>query len=100
MCTGSLGGGRRQARKRASSDPSEPKDSLLIHSTIVIQSCDYAEVRYFRMARTFLGRAIYWTGVYYVDGLLVDSGPPNLAHEDEGTHAAGRDCLYGVSGEL
>ena len=47
----------------------------------MIQSCDYADVRYFRMARTFLGRAMYWTGVYYVDGLLVDSGPPNLAHE-------------------
>lgn len=31
------------------------------------------------MARTFFGRAIYWTGVYLVDGLLVDSGPPNLA---------------------
>src|SRR5437879_10868245 len=31
------------------------------------------------MARTVFGRAIYWTGVYLVDGLLVDSGPPNLA---------------------
>ena len=47
----------------------------------MIQSFDYVEVRYFRMARTFLGRAIYWTGVYYLDGLLVDSGPPNLARE-------------------
>ena len=42
---------------------------------------DYGEVRYFRMARTVLGRAIYWTGVYLVDGLLVDSGPPNLARD-------------------
>src|SRR2546430_5635153 len=33
------------------------------------------------MARTVLGRAIYWTGVYLIDGLLVDSGPPNLAHD-------------------
>ncbi|HEX2712040.1 MAG TPA: MBL fold metallo-hydrolase [Candidatus Acidoferrales bacterium] len=57
------------------------KDSLLIDFATVIQSFDYAEVRYFRMARTFLGRALYWTGVYFVDGLLVDSGPPNLAHE-------------------
>ena len=47
----------------------------------MIQSFDYGDVRYFRMARTFLGRAIYWTGVYYLDGLLVDSGPPNLARE-------------------
>jgi glyoxylase-like metal-dependent hydrolase (beta-lactamase superfamily II) len=42
---------------------------------------DYDDVRYFRMARTLLGRAIYWTGVYLVDGLLVDSGPPNLARD-------------------
>lgn len=47
----------------------------------MIQPFDYGEVRYFRMARTFLGRALYWTGVYYLDGLLVDSGPPNLARE-------------------
>src|SRR5690348_7678152 len=33
------------------------------------------------MARTYLGRAVYWTGIYLVDGLLVDSGPPNLARE-------------------
>lgn len=47
----------------------------------VIVSVDYGEVRYFRMARTVFGRASYWTGVYFVDGLLVDSGPPNLARE-------------------
>src|SRR6266513_2040363 len=47
----------------------------------MISSFDYGDVRYFRMARTFLGRAIYWTGVYLVDGLLVDSGPPNLGRD-------------------
>jgi glyoxylase-like metal-dependent hydrolase (beta-lactamase superfamily II) len=47
----------------------------------VIVRVDYGDVRYFRMARTVLGRAIYWTGVYLVDGLLVDSGPPNLARD-------------------
>jgi len=47
----------------------------------VIVGVDYGEVRYFRMARTAFGRAIYWTGVYLVDGLLVDSGPPNLARD-------------------
>jgi len=47
----------------------------------VIVPFDYGEVRYFRMARTVLGRAVYWTGVYLVDGLLVDSGPPNLARD-------------------
>lgn len=47
----------------------------------MIHPFDYGEVRYFRMARTFLGRAAYWTGIYLVDGLLVDSGPPHLAAE-------------------
>jgi len=45
----------------------------------VIHPVDYGDVRYFRMARTYWGRAFYWTGVYYLDGLLIDSGPPNLA---------------------
>jgi glyoxylase-like metal-dependent hydrolase (beta-lactamase superfamily II) len=47
----------------------------------MIARFDYGDVRYFRMARTILGRAPYWTGVYLVDGLLVDSGPPNLARD-------------------
>ncbi|HYT71673.1 MAG TPA: MBL fold metallo-hydrolase [Gemmatimonadales bacterium] len=45
----------------------------------MIRPYSYGDVRFFRMARTAFGRAIYWTGVYLVDGLLVDSGPPNLA---------------------
>ncbi len=32
-----------------------------------------------RMARSFLGRPIYWTAAYWVDGLLIDSGPPITA---------------------
>lgn len=44
----------------------------------MIISSDHGEVRYFRMARTIFGRALYWTGVYVVDGLLIDSGPPNM----------------------
>jgi glyoxylase-like metal-dependent hydrolase (beta-lactamase superfamily II) len=35
----------------------------------------------FRMARTFLGRPIYWTTAYWVDGLLIDSGPPVTARQ-------------------
>lgn len=31
------------------------------------------------MARTVLGRPLYWTGAYLVDGLLVDCGPPATA---------------------
>jgi len=58
-----------------------PSDDPSITLPCMIVPCDYGEVRYFRMARTVLGRAIYWTGVYLVDGLLVDSGPPNLARD-------------------
>jgi glyoxylase-like metal-dependent hydrolase (beta-lactamase superfamily II) len=47
----------------------------------MILPATYPDVRYFRMARAWMGRAIYWTGVYFLDGLLVDSGPPNLARE-------------------
>src|SRR6266404_401006 len=51
------------------------------YTPCVILPFEYGDVRYFRMARTVLRRAIYWTGVYLVDGLLVDSGPPNLARD-------------------
>ena len=69
------GGATGLARQGASADDSS------ITLPCVIVPFDYGEVRYFRMARTVLGRGIYWTGVYLVDGLLVDSGPPNLAHD-------------------
>jgi glyoxylase-like metal-dependent hydrolase (beta-lactamase superfamily II) len=32
-----------------------------------------------RMARSFLGRPLYWTAAYWIDGLLIDSGPPCTA---------------------
>ncbi len=34
-----------------------------------------------RMARSFLGRPLYWTAAYWVDGLLIDSGPACTAQE-------------------
>jgi glyoxylase-like metal-dependent hydrolase (beta-lactamase superfamily II) len=34
-----------------------------------------------RMARAFFGRPVYWTAAYWVDGLLIDSGPPCTSHE-------------------
>ena len=40
----------------------------------MIIASDHGEVRYFRMASTAFGRAIYWTGVYIVDGLLHQTG--------------------------
>src|SRR5439155_14308857 len=65
------------ALARQGARPDDP--SITLPSMIL--SVDYGDVRYFRMARTVFGRAIYWTGVYLVDGLLVDSGPPNLARD-------------------
>jgi glyoxylase-like metal-dependent hydrolase (beta-lactamase superfamily II) len=47
----------------------------------VIEPVSYGEVRFFRLARTIGGRGFYWTGVYFVDGLLIDSGPPNMRAE-------------------
>ncbi|MFN2203644.1 MAG: MBL fold metallo-hydrolase [Caldilineaceae bacterium] len=34
-----------------------------------------------RLARSFLGRPVYWTAAYWIDGLLIDSGPPCTARE-------------------
>src|SRR5947207_2187855 len=78
------GGMTAPARQGAQSD--DPSVTL----PCMILSFDYGDVRYFRMARTVLGKAMYWTGVYLVDGLLVDSGPPNLAG----------DVRWLVSGDL
>ena len=41
----------------------------------------YAEVTFVRLARRLLGRPFYWTGCYYVNGLLLDCGPPATATE-------------------
>ncbi|MEM7537188.1 MAG: MBL fold metallo-hydrolase [Chloroflexota bacterium] len=34
-----------------------------------------------RMSRTVLGKPIYWTAAYWLDGLLIDTGPTCTAHE-------------------
>lgn len=47
----------------------------------MIRAYDYGDLRYFRLGKPVLGRIYYWTGVYLIDGLLVDSGPPNLARQ-------------------
>ena len=41
----------------------------------------YGPVDYFAMARSWGGRHILTTGVYVVDGLLIDTGPPNAPNE-------------------
>ncbi len=47
----------------------------------MIQIETHGAVTAIRMARGLLGRPIYWTAAYYVDGLLIDSGPVCTAHE-------------------
>jgi glyoxylase-like metal-dependent hydrolase (beta-lactamase superfamily II) len=47
----------------------------------MIQVHQHGSVTAIRMARTFLGRPLYWTTAYWLDGLLIDSGPACLAHE-------------------
>jgi glyoxylase-like metal-dependent hydrolase (beta-lactamase superfamily II) len=39
------------------------------------------EVTKFRMARTFMGRGLYYTAAYFVDGLLIDSGCAHTVSE-------------------
>lgn len=41
----------------------------------MIQVEQHGPVIAIRLARGFLGRPLYWTTVYWVDGLLIDSGP-------------------------
>lgn len=47
----------------------------------MIRETNYGDVRYFEMARSVAGFALRTTGVYLLDGLLIDTGPPNLARE-------------------
>ena len=39
------------------------------------------ELTFIRMARSVLGRPVFWTGAYLVHGLLIDCGPPAVAPE-------------------
>jgi glyoxylase-like metal-dependent hydrolase (beta-lactamase superfamily II) len=41
----------------------------------------HGSVRVFRMARAWFGRPLYWTAAYWVDGLLIDTGPAATSHE-------------------
>src|SRR3954447_9819094 len=35
----------------------------------------HGSVTVFRMARSLFGRPLYWTAAYWLDGLLIDTGP-------------------------
>ncbi len=41
----------------------------------MIQTEQHGSVTAIRMARAWLGRPLYWTAAYWVDGLLIDTGP-------------------------
>lgn len=43
----------------------------------MLRSEDHGPVRYFSLARSYAGRVIAASGVYCVDGMLIDTGPAN-----------------------
>ncbi len=47
----------------------------------MIRAETYGEIVHLRLTRTVLGRPLFWTGAYLVDGLLLDCGPPATARE-------------------
>lgn len=47
----------------------------------MLRTSDHGPVTRIRLARTFLGRALYSVCAYLVDGVLIDSGPPATAAE-------------------
>ncbi len=47
----------------------------------MIQVEQHGPVVAIRMARRFLGRPLYWSTAYYIDGLLIDTGPAVTARE-------------------
>jgi glyoxylase-like metal-dependent hydrolase (beta-lactamase superfamily II) len=47
----------------------------------MIQVEQHGSVTVIRMARALLGRPLYWTAAYWLDGLLIDAGPRCTAGE-------------------
>lgn len=47
----------------------------------MIQVEQHGSVTVIRMARALLGRPLYWTAAYWLDGLLIDTGPRCTAGE-------------------
>lgn len=43
----------------------------------MFEHSEYESVHYWEVARSYLGKEIYTTGFFYVDGMLVDCGPTN-----------------------
>jgi glyoxylase-like metal-dependent hydrolase (beta-lactamase superfamily II) len=47
----------------------------------MLKRTDYTGVSEFKVARTIMGRPIYYNHFFYCDGLLIDSGPSRVAGE-------------------
>jgi glyoxylase-like metal-dependent hydrolase (beta-lactamase superfamily II) len=47
----------------------------------VIRAETHGSLTFLRIARRVAGWPVYWTGAYYVEGVLVDAGPPTTAAE-------------------
>jgi len=47
----------------------------------MLRSSEHGPVRYFALAKSWAGRTIMSTGVFYVDGTLIDTGPSNAQVE-------------------
>ena len=47
----------------------------------MMESRERGPVRYFSIARSYAGRSILTSGVYFVDGMLLDTGPANAQVE-------------------
>jgi hypothetical protein len=47
----------------------------------MIQIEQVGEVKKFRMARSILGQALYYTTCYWLDGLVIDTGCSYTARE-------------------
>jgi glyoxylase-like metal-dependent hydrolase (beta-lactamase superfamily II) len=47
----------------------------------MIESRKFGDVVCFRMAHPVLGRPYYFTAAYWLDGLLIDTGPAKTAHQ-------------------
>lgn len=47
----------------------------------MLKTSTYKTVTRFDLARTLAGRGRYWTTAYFLDGLLIDSGPAHTAQE-------------------
>ena len=45
----------------------------------MLQIADHGLVTELRMATNFFGRGMVWASAFYVDGVLVDAGPPRTA---------------------